>query len=181
MWVATRQQNALLEECCWFIECFWLPSCKIFKKTLEFPRIQENKESIDSFGAAERVHHITQTSTTIGILAVGLGSQPKDWTGKRSRTPPSDPLARLGAHVQGRVRQLSLTPLLSLVLDSSVSRVVKPVSASSNLPDWRGSSFCTGFSVGQFLNFSYLPVPFLGELSSLCSQLKSPRLCRVSA
>lgn len=58
---------------------------------LEFPRIQENKESIDSFGATERVHHITKTSTTTDILAVGLGWQPKDWAGKWIFTPSCDP------------------------------------------------------------------------------------------
>lgn len=112
---------------------------------LEFPRIQENKESIDSFGATERVHHITKTSTTTDVFAVGLGWQPKDWTGKRIFTPSCDPSPGLEPMWRGSSYWycclgcfwIAQSPwLLNWFLDPQTYL--------------RWSSFCTGCSAGKF-------------------------------
>lgn len=154
MWVATRGQNALLEECCWFIECFWLCFCKIFKKPLEFPGTLENKESTERFGAAEKVHHIRQTSTPTGILAVGLDGSPRAEQTNQSEVLPLTPSRGSEPTWSSESGSSHWHCCSGCFWTAQSPGLLNPCFWSSNVSSWRGSSFCTGFSDGNSLHLS---------------------------
>lgn len=70
---------------------FLVTLLKKIKNKLEFPRIQENKESIDSFGATERVHHIKNLPPPLTFLLLSLDGSPRTEQANESSLLPMTP------------------------------------------------------------------------------------------